>query len=77
MPVIVTVPRQGGGSSSAGQGKSEEAEVVVAVLDVDCAVENGFDEVDELWLGRLAALLAGCCDWDTGRPPLSPVGVES
>lgn len=74
MPVIVKVPRRGGGGVGVDRGKSE-AEVVVAVLDVDCAVENGFDEVDELWLGRLAALLAGCCDWDT--VVLSPLGVES
>ncbi|MCJ1267137.1 hypothetical protein MMC22_007022 [Lobaria immixta] len=73
------VPRQGQGQgqgSSGSEGKEEEEEVVVvvAVLDVDCAVENGFDEVDELWLGRLAALLAGCCDWD--MVPIA-TGVES
>lgn len=35
----------------------------VAIIDVDCAVEDGFDEVDRVGLERLAALIAGCCDW--------------
>lgn len=78
MPVIAKVSRPGRGQQEgekrdgAGEGKDvqqqgeeeEEEVMVVAVLDVDCTVENGFDEVDEEWLGRLAALLAGCCDWD-------------
>lgn len=36
---------------------------VVAIIDVDCAVVNGFDEVDSRYLGELAALLAAGCDW--------------
>ncbi|AEO62437.1 uncharacterized protein THITE_2106590 [Thermothielavioides terrestris NRRL 8126] len=36
---------------------------VVAIIDVDCAVEDGFDEVDREWLERLAKLLAEACDW--------------
>lgn len=39
---------------------------MVAVIDVDCAVVGGFDEVDEQGLRRLAELLAESCDWDTG-----------
>ena len=35
----------------------------MAVLDVDCAVENGFDEVDKKWLEILAELLGKGCDW--------------
>jgi L-methionine (R)-S-oxide reductase len=36
---------------------------VVAVIDVDCAEVEGFDEEDQLFLERLAALLAKSCDW--------------
>ncbi|KAI0471273.1 GAF domain-like protein [Xylaria cf. heliscus] len=36
---------------------------VVAIIDVDCAELNGFDEVDRGFLEKLAALLAGACDW--------------
>ena len=36
---------------------------LVAILDVDCAVKIGFDEVDTRWLERLASLLGRSCDW--------------
>ncbi|KAM0333265.1 hypothetical protein ACHAQA_001926 [Verticillium albo-atrum] len=36
---------------------------VVAIIDIDCAVLDGFDEVDREWLERLAVLLAKSCDW--------------
>ncbi|KAJ4405691.1 hypothetical protein N0V82_010272 [Gnomoniopsis sp. IMI 355080] len=36
---------------------------VVAIIDVDCAVANGFDEVDRRWLEALAAALGRGCDW--------------
>jgi L-methionine (R)-S-oxide reductase len=36
---------------------------VVAIIDVDCAVEGGFDEVDKESLERLAKLLGASCDW--------------
>ncbi|CRK36204.1 hypothetical protein BN1708_006975 [Verticillium longisporum] len=36
---------------------------VVAIIDIDCAVLDGFDEVDQQWLEKLAALLAEGCDW--------------
>jgi L-methionine (R)-S-oxide reductase len=36
---------------------------VVAIIDVDCAVTDGFDEIDRVWLERLAGLLARGCDW--------------
>lgn len=42
---------------------SEGGKKVVAIIDVDCAVENGFDEVDARYLGELAELLARNCDW--------------
>ncbi|PYH87847.1 GAF domain-like protein [Aspergillus ellipticus CBS 707.79] len=35
----------------------------VAIIDVDCAEPNGFDEVDKKFLEELAALLSECCDW--------------
>lgn len=36
---------------------------VVAIIDVDCAVEAGFDEEDQGKLEQLADLLAVACDW--------------
>lgn len=36
---------------------------VVAIIDIDCKVRGGFDEVDKMWLEKLADLLAACCDW--------------
>lgn len=44
--------------------KSEGGEKrVVAIIDIDCAVTKGFDEVDAKYLGALAELLAESCDW--------------
>ncbi|KAM3419028.1 hypothetical protein BST61_g4983 [Cercospora zeina] len=36
---------------------------VVAIIDIDCAVENGFDEQDRVKLEELAEILADACDW--------------
>ncbi|KAA8634429.1 hypothetical protein SMACR_03230 [Sordaria macrospora] len=36
---------------------------VVAIIDVDCAELNGFDEVDKVWLEKLADLVGKSCDW--------------
>ncbi|KAF3047088.1 hypothetical protein E8E12_011126 [Didymella heteroderae] len=36
---------------------------VVAIIDIDCAEENGFDEEDQKALEELAALLAESCDF--------------
>lgn len=36
---------------------------LVAIIDIDCAVLNGFDQVDKKNLEELAALLARSCDW--------------
>jgi putative methionine-R-sulfoxide reductase with GAF domain len=36
---------------------------VVAIIDIDCAVLGGFDEIDQLWLEKLAGLLAKACTW--------------
>ncbi|KAK2008004.1 GAF domain-containing protein, partial [Colletotrichum eremochloae] len=53
-----------------GDSKSEvvvpvvdDAGRLVAIIDVDCAVASGFDDVDRVWLEKLAALLAKSCDW--------------
>lgn len=37
---------------------------VVAIIDIDCMVVNGFDEEDDAGLTRLAELLARSCDWN-------------
>lgn len=37
--------------------------VVRAIIDVDCGVKDGFDEVDRKWLEELAGILAAGCDW--------------
>ncbi|KAK0759036.1 hypothetical protein N5P37_008525 [Trichoderma harzianum] len=39
------------------------ADKVVAIIDVDCAVLNGFDETDKKNLEQLADLLSKSCDW--------------
>ncbi len=36
---------------------------VVAIIDIDCAVRNGFDEGDQKALQNLAKLLSSSCDW--------------
>ena len=36
---------------------------VKAVIDIDCAVEAGFDEEDALFVNELAELLGKGCDW--------------
>ncbi|KAI0528121.1 GAF domain-like protein [Xylaria bambusicola] len=36
---------------------------VVAIIDIDCADFNGFDEVDKKYLEQLAELLGRSCDW--------------
>ncbi|KAK4635650.1 Free methionine-R-sulfoxide reductase [Fulvia fulva] len=35
----------------------------VAIIDIDCAIESGFDEEDRAKLEKLAAVLADACDW--------------
>ncbi|KAG9233224.1 GAF domain-like protein [Amylocarpus encephaloides] len=37
--------------------------VVKGIIDVDCKVVGGFDEVDRSWLEKLAVLLGEGCDW--------------
>lgn len=57
--------------TSPGDGDSKSEVVVpilvdgktVAIIDIDCAVVKGFDEVDKKSLEALAALLGKACDW--------------
>jgi len=36
---------------------------VVAIIDLDCAVLNGFDAEDQRYLEELAQVIAEACDW--------------
>lgn len=38
-------------------------EKLVAIIDIDCKVEGGFDDVDVYYLELLSQLLAKSCDW--------------
>jgi L-methionine (R)-S-oxide reductase len=38
-------------------------EKTVAIIDIDCAVKNGFDEMDREYLEKLAKLLGRSCNW--------------
>ncbi|KAK4195084.1 GAF domain-like protein [Triangularia verruculosa] len=40
-----------------------EGKGVVAIIDIDCTVENGFDQVDKEYLEKLADFLAKSSDW--------------
>jgi L-methionine (R)-S-oxide reductase len=35
----------------------------VAIIDIDCAVADGFDETDKFYLEELARVLGAACDW--------------
>lgn len=37
---------------------------VIAVIDLDCEVLAGYNEVDQKYLEQLGQLLASACDWD-------------
>jgi len=36
---------------------------VAAIIDVDCALVEGFDDVDGRWLEQIADFLGKGCDW--------------
>ncbi|TPX13294.1 uncharacterized protein E0L32_006267 [Thyridium curvatum] len=55
----IVVPIVAGVDGADGGGSSR----VVAIIDVDCAVPDGFDDVDRKWLERLAELVGRSCDW--------------
>lgn len=58
VPILVAAAGNG-----QGEGEKKEEKKVVAIIDVDCAVPDGFDAVDRMWLERLAELIARSCDW--------------
>jgi L-methionine (R)-S-oxide reductase len=41
----------------------EQKTKLVGIIDIDCAVKGGFDEVDRKYLEKLAELLGKACDW--------------
>lgn len=51
VPIVVPV----------AEGSQEKR--TVAIIDIDCAELEGFDEVDQNFLEELAALLARSCAW--------------
>ena len=73
--VPITVPLDAAGASGAPAGRIYDAAAgqqqvetgtgrrLVGIIDVDCADVNGFDEVDRMYLEKLAELLGRCCDW--------------
>lgn len=42
---------------------SDDGGKLVAIIDIDCAVLDGFDETDKRHLEKLAELLGRSCDW--------------
>ncbi|KAI1401680.1 GAF domain-like protein [Hypoxylon fuscum] len=44
-------------------GHEGDPRKLVAIIDIDCAGLNGFDEVDKKYLEQLARLLGKSCDW--------------
>jgi L-methionine (R)-S-oxide reductase len=58
--VVVPVLAPPGGGD--GDGGSDEGRLV-AIIDVDCASVAGFDDVDRVWLEKLADLIGRSCDW--------------
>ena len=44
-------------------GKEEGHGRVVAIIDVDCVLTSGFDEIDKKWLKKLGELVGRACDW--------------
>ena len=65
VPVFAAGGEQGDGrGDEQGSGGTEGAKrKLVAVIDVDCAVAGGFDDVDRVWLEKLADLVGRSCDW--------------
>jgi hypothetical protein len=52
-----------GGSCGIGAWWADVSGQVVAIIDIDCAELNGFDEEDQVALEELAELLAQSCDF--------------
>ncbi|KAI2467046.1 GAF domain-like protein [Annulohypoxylon bovei var. microspora] len=52
VPVTIEIGSDGG-----------KMQKLVAIIDIDCADLNGFDEVDKKYLEQLAELIGRSCDW--------------
>lgn len=50
--IVVPIVVEDGGSSK-----------LVAIIDIDCAEVNGFDEIDQKYLEQLAELIGRSSDW--------------
>uniref|UniRef100_A0AAV1TKG0 GAF domain-containing protein n=1 Tax=Peronospora matthiolae TaxID=2874970 RepID=A0AAV1TKG0_9STRA len=50
---------------------NELDDAVVAVVDLDCPVPNGFSAEDERTVGQVARLLADACDWTNLQLPFT------
>lgn len=46
---------------ASANGESERK--LVGIIDIDCAVAKGFDEVDKRFLEQLAEQIGKSCDW--------------
>ncbi|KXJ90933.1 GAF domain-like protein [Microdochium bolleyi] len=60
VPILVEDLEVQGGEDGGAEIKKKK---VAAIIDIDCAVVGGFDEVDRRYLEELAELLARSCDW--------------
>jgi len=60
VPILVEDLEVQGGEDGGAEIKKKK---VVAIIDIDCAVVGGFDEVDRKYLEELAKLLGRSCDW--------------
>lgn len=61
VPILVEDLEVQGGEDGGAEIKKKKK--VVAIIDIDCAVVGGFDEVDRKYLEELAELLGQGCDW--------------
>lgn len=50
---------------TAWAGRGDADDVIVGVLDLDCAAPHGFDSADVAALTRLAQRMGHACDWHT------------
>lgn len=53
------------------QRDSADTRQIKAIIDIDCAELNGFDEQDQEQLEKLAKLLADSCDFWSYKADLS------
>ncbi|PSR97010.1 GAF domain-like protein [Coniella lustricola] len=65
VPITIDVIRSEGAGAGVGAGMPipHVEKKIVAIIDLDCADKDGFDETDRVWLEKLAALLGRGCDW--------------